>query len=137
MVGVLEKGQCLQSDISYHGDYNNTSYSYIDTEGLYRKKYDTKFLKLSQVPVCVVPFIFGTTGNVILLTIIICNQDMRTVPNRYIINLAISDIIYLTVLFSEACVNRISGTWLHGDFMCKFLPFFRRLSAYFVAVLSI
>jgi len=57
-----------------------------------------------------VPFIFGTTGNVILLITIICYKDMRTVPNMYILNLAISDTIYLTVLFSEACANRISDT---------------------------
>jgi hypothetical protein len=59
----------------------------------------------------------------------------------YIINLAISDIIFLTVLFSEACANRISNTWLDGDFICMFLPFCRRLlvglSAYSVAMLSI
>jgi len=56
-------------------------------------------------------------------------------------NLAISDIIYLTTLFSEACANRISGTRLDGDFMVTFLPFCRRLSVglslYSVAVFNI
>jgi len=65
---------------------------------------------------------------------------MRNVPNMYILNLAISDIIYLTVHSSEACANRISDTWLDDDFMCTFLPFCRRLSvglsAYSVAVFS-
>jgi hypothetical protein len=66
---------------------------------------------------------------------------MRNVPNMYIINLTISDIIYLTALFSEAYANRISDTWLDGEFICTFFPFCRRLSvglsAYSVAVLSI
>jgi hypothetical protein len=66
---------------------------------------------------------------------------MRTVPNMYIINLATSDIIYLTVLFLEACSNRISNTWLDGDILCNFFPYCRRLSiglsAYSVAVLSV
>jgi len=53
---------------------------------------------------------------------------MRTVPNMYILNLAISDIIYLTVLFLEVCANRVSNTWLDGDFMCTFFPFCRRMS---------
>ena len=100
-------------------------------------KYNSEFLKHYQVPVYAVPFTFGTTGNVILLIIIICNKDMRNVPYMYILNLAISDIIYLTVLFSEACANRISDTWLDGDFMCTFLPFCRRLSAGLSAVFSI
>jgi hypothetical protein len=65
---------------------------------------------------------------------------MRTVPNMYILNLAISDIIYLTLIFSETCANRISDTWLEGAFICTFFPFCRRmsvgLSAYSVAVYS-
>ena len=28
--GVLEKGQCLEGNIQYYGDYKNTSYSYSD-----------------------------------------------------------------------------------------------------------
>jgi hypothetical protein len=148
--GVLEKGQCVEGNIQYCGDCNSTRYSnksitvpVTDTE----PKTDTqqqgflpRFLKQYQVPVYAVPFIFGTISNVIVVIIIICNKDMRTVPNMYILNLAISDIIYLTVLFSEACAYRISDTLLNGEFMCKFLPFCRRLSvglsAYSVAVLS-
>jgi len=137
---VLEKGQCLQDGIQYCGDYNSTRYRYADTEGSYSYEYDPEILIHYQAAVYAVPFMFGTTGNVILLIIIICNKDMRTVLNMYILNLVISDIIYLTVLFSEAFTNRISDMWLDGDFMCKFLQFCRRLSvglsAYSVAVLS-
>jgi hypothetical protein len=151
--GLLEKGQCLEGNILYYGDYKSTRYSYKSislpiTKACTDPKTDTKqhqlvsrFLKQYQVPVYAVPFIFGTTGNVILLIIIICNKDMRTLPNMYIFNLAISDIIYLTVLFSEACANRIYDAWLQGDFMCMFLPFCRLLSvclsAYSIAVFSV
>jgi hypothetical protein len=108
---------------------------------MYEDEKDFSILTKYQLPIYIFPFIFGTTSNVIILIIIICNKDMRTISNMYILNLAISDIIYLMVLFSEACANEISDTWTHGDFMCKFLPFCRRLSvglsAYSVAVLSI
>jgi hypothetical protein len=139
--GVLEMVQCLQGNIYYYGDYENTSYSYTPST-----KTDTyfdrlNFLKQVQAPVYAVPFIFGTTGNVILLIIIICNKDMRTVPNMYILNLAISDMIYLMVHFAESCAKTISDTWLGGEITCKLFPFCRRLSvglsAYSVAVLSI
>ena len=126
--GVLEKGECLEGNIQYNGDYNSTSYSDTDIDRKEFHEYDVEFYKQYQVPIYTVPFLFGTTSNVILLIIIISNKDMRTVPNMYILNLAISDIIYLTVLFSEACANSISDTWLDGDFMCTFLPFCRRLS---------
>jgi len=125
-------------------EYNDTETDkYNNTENKNPHTYIPMFELLSkyQVQLFVVPFIFGTTGNVILLIIIICNKDMRTVPNMYIINLAISDIIYLTVLFSEACENKMLDTWLDGGFICTFLPFCRRLSvvlsAYSVAVLSV
>ena len=140
--GVLEKGQCLEGNIQYYGDYKNTGYRYPDIgKHEYYYEYDLEFLKQYQVPICAVPYIFGTTGNVILLIIVICNKDMRTVPNMDIINLAISDIIHLTVLFSEACANSLPGRWLDGDFMCTFFPFCRRmsvgLSAYSIALYSI
>ena len=139
--GVLEKGECLEGHIQFYGDYNSTRYSYteIDLKGF--KDYNLEFFTQYQVPIYAVPFIFGTIGNVILLIIIIHNKDMRTIPNMYILNLAISNIIYLTVFSSEACANGVCEDWLNGDFMCMFLPFCRRLSvglsAYFVALLSI
>ena len=139
--GVLEKGQCLHDKIHYYGNYNNTRYSYSDIGHTYLYGYDVDYFKQYEIPLYAVPFIFGTISNVIILIIIICNKDMRTLPNMYILNLAISDIIFLTILFSEAWANRMNETLLDGDFMCTFLPFCRRLSvslsAYSVAVFSI
>jgi hypothetical protein len=147
--GVLKKGECLEGNVQYYGD-NNTRYSYTDNDTYTDTKTDkdtkqngddSSFLSKYQAPIYVIPFIFGITGNAILLIIIVCNKDMRTLPNMYILNLAVSDIIYLTVLFNEAVANRISDMLLQGDFMCKFFPFCRRLSvglsAYSIAVLSI
>ena len=143
--GVLEKGQCLEGNIQYYGDYNSRSCNdtdiYTDNKDYeYDYDYEVMFFKHYNVRIYVFPFIFGTISNVILLIIIICNKDMRTLPNMYIINLAISDIIYLTLLFSEAFAKGMSDTWLEGVFMCTFLPFFRRmsvcLSAYSVALFS-
>jgi hypothetical protein len=99
----------------------------------------SSFLKQYELPVSAILFLFGTTGNVILIIIIVSNKDMRTVPNMYILNLAISDITYLTLLFANAWPNSL--TWLRGDVMCPLLIFCMRMSvgltAYSVAVLSI
>jgi hypothetical protein len=139
--GVLEKGQCLQDKIHYYEGYKNTNYNYNLNE--IKKKYESIVLPLNQyeVQVYAFPFIFGTTSNAIILIIITCNKDMRTLPNMYILNLAISDMIYLTVLFFEACANALSNKWIQGDYVCMLFPFIRRLSvgltAYSVAVLSV
>jgi hypothetical protein len=149
---VLENGQCLDGNIQFYWDYNGTSYENLypaflktsqDTEPEeYTKQHGYEFPSLEsyELPVFTFPFIFGTAGNFILLIIIICNKDMRTVPNMYILSLSISDIIYLTVLFSEAFEYTEIHTWSGGGFMCTFPVFCRRmsvgLSAYSVALYS-
>jgi hypothetical protein len=86
-------------------------------------------------------FIFGSTGNVIIIIIITCNKDMRNVPNMYMFNLAISDIIYLTVHFFFSLEIRFPVFWMEGEIFCLIFSFCERmsisLSAYSVAVLSI
>jgi len=141
--GVLEKGQCLDSNIHYFGDYKNTSYLHTGTglqEYNYENQHDFGILNQYQVPVFAVPFIFCTTSNIIILIIIIFNKDMRTVPNMYILNLALSDIVQVLIMFSEACGSGIFYTWFYSDFTCTFLSFCRRmsvgLSAYSVALYS-
>jgi hypothetical protein len=151
--GVLEKGQCLQDNINYYGDYKNTSHSYTPIQetnmvkggqmdiGTAFGKNVSRSLKQYELPVSAVFFIFGTTGNIILIIIITCNKDMRTVPNMYILNLAISDIFYLTVLFSEGFADRIHNISQSEDIMCVFFRFCLSmsvgLSSYSVAMLSI
>jgi hypothetical protein len=138
---VLEKGQCLDGIIEYYGDYNSTTYIKNDTDGKFFYEYNDNFFKKYQVSLYAIPFIFGTITNVILLIIIIGNKDMRTVPNMYLLNLVISDIINLTALLSEACSNIITEKWIDDNILCTFFPFCRRLSvgisAYSLAVFSL
>ena len=144
---VLEKGQCLEGNVQYYGDYKNTSYSYTPIEDMDtdtatgENKFIDKFAEHYQFPVSAVLFIFGTTGNVIIIIIITCHKDMRTVPNMYILNLAISDILFLTVLFSEFCPSIIPDLLLHVVSICTLRSVCYRmsvgLSAYSVAMLSI
>jgi len=150
--GVLEKGQCLQGNIHYYGDYKNTSYSDkqiedpdidtdtetdLNTESVMWKNVRS-FLIHNKLQISAVLIIFGTTGNVIIIIIITCNKYMRTVPNMYILNLAISDIIYLMVLWFPVLIKYV--TWLPGDSLCFFMSFCFRMSvfltAYSIALLS-
>ena len=73
---VLDKGQCLQDNIQYNGDYKN----YTDTEISFSYKYTKKFLKNYQVPIYAVSFIFGTTDNVIILIITVCKKECELFP---------------------------------------------------------
>ena len=96
--GLLDKGRCFQGNIQYYEDYNNTCNGYNnitvpnndkDTEPnreTNKQDFFPRFLTQYKIPIYAVLFIFGTTGNVILLNIIICNKDMRTLTNMYILN---------------------------------------------------
>ena len=55
--GVLEKGQYLQDNMQYYGDYNSIRYSYTDIKGKYSDKYNVDILKKYQVPVYAVVYI--------------------------------------------------------------------------------
>jgi hypothetical protein len=104
MVGGVAERLVFKDNIYYYGDYKITSYSYTPTEDTDIDVCEdpSNLSKYVQAPAYTVLFIFGTTGNVILLIIIICNKEMRTVPNMYILNLAISDMISL---LANACVG--------------------------------
>jgi len=97
------------------------------------------FLKPYELPASAILFIFGTTGNAILIIVITSYKDTRAVPNMYLLSLAISDIIYLTVIFSIDWLDNV--TLLRSDIVCTFLPFCNRMSigltVNFVIVLSI
>ena len=141
--GVLGKGHCSEDSVQYYGDYKNRSYSYTFIEDTDRETEEEEkffnFVNQYELPLSAVLFIFGITGNVIIIVIISCNKDMRTVPNIYIFNLAISDIIYLTSLVP--CLWRLPVPRTSDFFMCLFFPFCSRMSVslavYSMAVLSI
>jgi Leucine-rich repeat (LRR) protein len=143
--GMSEKEQSLQNNTHYYAAYKNSRHSYtptayMDTE-TEQQEHVHSFVKPYELPLSAILFIFGATGNVILIIIIICNKGMRTVPNMYILNLAISDMITLILLFYAAWAHKYPNLWLSGDLMCYFLPFCYRmlvgLSAYSVAMLSV
>ena len=149
--GVLEKGQCLQGKIEYYGDYKNTSYSCIHTkdkgteaerkmEARIKEIKKFTFLKQYEIYISAVFFIFGTTSNIIIIMIITCNRYMRTIPNMYFLNLAVSDVFYLTVLFAQTCIYNFHDMRVASDSLCAFLTFSYQMSvsltANSIAVLS-
>jgi hypothetical protein len=126
--------QCVQDNISNREKYKQ-KHKHPDDENEERYEKYRNIIEQVLEPLILFLTIFGTTGNVIVAIIIIWNKDMRTVPNMYILNLAITDMIYLTC--------EIVGTFVEFnlDFHCTFIAFCFRmllgLLAYSVAVLSI
>jgi hypothetical protein len=132
---VLEELHCAQDNISNTDEYKQEHNK--DSEDEDEQKYEQykNTTEYVQVALNAILSIFGTTSNVIIIIIIICNKDMRTVSNMYILNLAVSDMIHLT---SDIIANSVE---FNHEFHCMFLLFCFRisvgLSAYSIAVLSI
>jgi len=132
---VLEELQCAQDNISNKDEYKQKHSKYPDDEN--EQKYKQYLTITKHVLTALVIFLstFGAIGNVILLIIITCNKDMRTLPNMYILNLAISDMIYFT---GEILGNTVE---FNPKIFCMFFLFGFRMSVgvstYSVAVLSI
>jgi hypothetical protein len=133
---LMRELPCVQDNISNKSEYKQKHYE--PSKGLN----DPSIITLIILALLYLFIsIFGTAGNVIILIIIICNKEMQTVPNTYIVNLAISDLIFLTLPIADITVTLWSSEKTKQEFWCRLLPFCNRmsvgLSAYCVAVLSI
>ncbi|XP_069696522.1 uncharacterized protein [Periplaneta americana] len=139
-LGVLGKAQCINGSIMYEEDYNSAVPNYVETRDDYFSRYDN-FITYVEPVIHILLFIFGVIGNVAVLVAIICNSGMRTVPNVYILNLAVSDLLLLTINTIFPYINKVSDSWKFRDVLCQMFGFFRQssigVSPYLISVLSI
>ncbi|XP_070830866.1 chemokine XC receptor 1-like [Chaetodon trifascialis] len=73
--------------------------------------------------------IFSLTGNILLLCVLVINKNLKNVTNLFILNLAISDLVF-TVTLPFWAVYYLHH-WVFGDFACKFVT-----AAYIVGLYS-
>ncbi|XP_069694838.1 leucine-rich repeat transmembrane neuronal protein 3-like [Periplaneta americana] len=139
--GVLDKAQCANSSIILEKDYNSAVPNY-NTDYYYEEHYKFKtFLEYVHPVICVFLLLFGTIGNFTLVVVIICNSEMHTVPNIYILNLAFSDFLLLATNTLSAYIDTSPKSWQFGQLLCQTFSFLRHLSvgvsAYLIAIMSV
>ncbi|XP_069696519.1 uncharacterized protein [Periplaneta americana] len=138
--GVLGKAQCKNGSIMYEEDYNSVVPNYIERRNVYYSTYDN-FVTYVEPIIYILLFTFGVIGNVAILVVIICNSGMRTVPNFYIMNLAVSDLLLLTINTLFPYSNKVLDSWQFRDVLCRMFGFFRQssigVSPYLISVMSI
>ncbi len=54
---------------------------------------------------------------------IIKRRRMRTLTNRFLLNLAISDLIATLVCLPPTAYHYYDKRWIFGEFLCRFVPF--------------
>ncbi|XP_054709405.1 neuropeptide CCHamide-1 receptor-like [Uloborus diversus] len=79
--------------------------------------------------VFVVVFFVGLLGNGTLVLIFVRNRSMRSIPNTYIMSLAIGD--FLVIVGTVPFISTIYtfDSWPYGTFMCKFSEFLKDVSS--------
>ena len=69
-------------------------------------------------------FFVSFIANIFVIIIIIIYRRMRTLTNRFLLNLAISDLLAtLICLPPNAYHHHYDKRWIFGEFLCRFVPF--------------
>ncbi|XP_015928230.1 neuropeptide CCHamide-1 receptor-like [Parasteatoda tepidariorum] len=85
-------------------------------------------------------FIVGLLGNGTLISIFLLHKSMRTIPNTYIMSLAVGDFILLVGTVPFISTIYTFESWPYGEFICKLSEFLKDVSmgvtVYTLAMLS-
>ncbi|XP_022086915.1 G-protein coupled receptor 54-like [Acanthaster planci] len=114
-------------------DYTSYSYSYFSSY------YDYNSSTLGAEPelrvhAVLVPIVFGIItivgllGNVSVVVVIARNRSMRTVTNFFIMNNAITDMVFIVICAPITASQFILTDWIYGDFICKTVAFMQYVS---------
>ncbi|XP_066301237.1 G-protein coupled receptor 54-like [Branchiostoma lanceolatum] len=68
--------------------------------------------------------IIGIAGNALVIYVVWKYQQMKSVTNYYIVNLAIADIAFLVCCVPFSATVFATTSWTFGLFMCKFVNYF-------------
>lgn len=68
-------------------------------------------------------FLVALLANVFVVVMIIRRRRMRTLTNRFLLNLAISDLIATLICLPPTAYHYYDKRWIFGEFLCRFTPF--------------
>ena len=102
----------------------------------------TTFLAISQPTFSIIIFLYivvitlASLGSILIITTVICVPDLRTKSNLYLVNLAFSDLLLVTISCPATLTQVSSSVWLLPpvDFLCqllRFLPLFLSFASTF------
>ena len=105
---------------------NKTSSSSHGSNSFWNKSFQThaslvfSFILFSAYAII---FLIGLIANIVVIVIIIKRRRMRTLTNRFLLNLAISDLIATLVCLPPTAYHYYDKRWIFGEFLCRFAPF--------------
>lgn len=92
---------------------NNTSVIEIEPE--VRQPWYMVFSTFSMIVMAVLTI----TGNIFVIVSVFTNKPLRTVPNFFIVSLAMADLLVAVLVMPFHISNNIAGSWIYGAILCK------------------
>ncbi|KAG7481115.1 hypothetical protein MATL_G00063370 [Megalops atlanticus] len=71
----------------------------------------------------------GLVGNSLVIYVVTTHQQMKTVTNFYIANLATTDIMFLVCCVPFTATLYPLPSWVFGDFMCRLVNYLQQVTA--------
>ena len=75
---------------------------------------------LAVPPIFLVFMITGTLGNGLVVLVFIKNKVFRTITNMFLLNLAVTDLVYLIFCVPFAATRYFKAYWMFGNILCKY-----------------
>ena len=83
-----------------------------------------------------VPIVFsaiillGSLGNLLVVYVILCKKQLRTVTNLLLLNLAVADVSFLLICGSFSVVHYAMTVWPFGDVTCRVIQYLLYVTCY-------
>ena len=112
---------------------SSSSYSYYSYSYYSNSNFTMVEAELG-VHAVLVPIIFGIItvvgliGNICVVIVIVRNRCMRTVTNFFIMNNAITDMVFIVLCAPVTASQFVLTDWIFGEFICKLVAFMQYVS---------
>lgn len=63
--------------------------------------------------------LIGFLGNGLVVYVMLCYGELKA-TNRYITNLALTDLAFIIIVVPPTMMHYVLDTWIFGEVMCKF-----------------
>lgn len=100
-----------------HFDYNDPQFDFI------------MFQVVCPVLYCLITII-GIAGNSIVIYVIIARNNMRTITNLLLLNLAMADIAFVMICPPLTAYQKATTNWPFGEILCKLMHYVINVTVY-------
>ncbi len=117
---------CFLLDRKMFGDFDLSNNSSHQANSLWNESFHSNTSLLFSFLIFftyAIIFLIGFIANIFVIIVIIKCRRMRTLTNRFLLNLAISDLLATLICLPPTAYHHYDKRWIFGEFLCRFIPF--------------